>query len=184
MATCIFKPFSVAVPWSSNSSLKPKERQKSCNSLKSKKLPKASNLMALKRPSNWRASRLLLLLLFYTLPQQLVSTFIFLSEVTRDELFSFLKTIEFPKILYFFHTSSSSTPQQCSVHLKYTSCSHDSDELACFLPRVCVYVWFLFIERPLLTLLNAPISLIIKNPRAPHSPTTSVFVVVDVLIIF
>lgn len=56
---------------------------------------------------------------------------------------------------------------------QYTSCSHDSDELACFLPRVCVYVLLLFIERPLLTLLNAPISLIIKNPSDESTSTAS-----------
>lgn len=43
----------------------------------------------------------------------------------------------------------------------------------CFLPRVCVYVLLLFIERPLLTLLNAPISLITKNPSDESTSTAS-----------
>lgn len=127
--------------------------------------------MVLKRPSNWRPSRLLLLLLFlYTSPATGFHLHLPFRSNTWWDVFIPQNHRISEYSLFLPHIINS---PMFSVHLKYTSCSHDSDELACFLPRVCVYVLLLFIERPLLTLLNAPISLIIKNPSDESTSTAS-----------
>lgn len=82
-----------------------------------------------------------------------------------------------PHTIIIISSSSSSTTNssQNEILFRYTSCCMSAGMILmnlCVLSLVSVYVLFLlFIERPLLTLLNAPISLIIKNPtrlRAPH----------------